>query len=288
MATYQIIQPDAANTTYNIGDGTICQLSYPAGISGIGIPNVQRDIQRHPNIEGAIDHGYRLEPREINLNLYYNVANEALADTRRDAIYKIFRPFDAPLKLRVTRGDGSVRQIDVHTIGVTDLSSAERVGNDQGFSVRLLAPVPIWYYPTQQSVTINPGITNWGFNLAYTGTWDDYPIIKVIGSATNFSLQIVVTTADDVTTYNLGTWTVPAGDTFTFDLRPGYKTVKNNAGVSQLGYGAAENTFIFLYGMRLFADPIMPGGVNLLNGFFTAKDANHRVQVLWYNRYLGL
>ena len=180
MATYQIIQPDAANTTYNIADGTYCQLQYPNGISGIGMPNITRDLQRHPNIEGAFDHGYKLEPREVNLNLYYNVTSAAAADARRDAIYKIFRPFDDPLKLKVTRDDAAVRQLDVHTVGMLDLPMSERVGYDQGFGVRLLAPNPIWYDPSQLTTTFTPAATPWFGNITYTGDWESFPIIKVI------------------------------------------------------------------------------------------------------------
>lgn len=289
MATYEIIQPDGAATTYNIGNGAYCQLQYPGGISGIGIPSIVRDIQRHPNIEGAIDHGYKLEPREINLNLYYSVASAAAADARRDAIYKIFRPFDLASHLKITRDDGTVRQIDVHTIGITDLPMGERVGHDQAFNVRLLAPNPIWYHPTQVTLSLTPSVPSpWGSNFNYAGAWETYPIIKVYGAVTGFSLSSTIVTEGDTTVYSLGTWNIPAGDVLTFDLRPGYKTIKNAAGVSQLSSGTAENTFIFLYGFRLFPDPIEPGGVNQMVGTYSTKDANHKVEMTFYNRYLGL
>jgi len=79
-----------------------------------------------------------------------------------------------------------------------------------------------------------------------------------------------------------------AGDILTFDLRPGYKTLKNNAGISQLGSGSAQNTFDFLFGFRLFPDPLEASGTNALNGFYTTKDSNHKVEILYYRRYLGL
>lgn len=288
MASYQIIQPDAANTVYNIADGTYCQLQYPNGISGIGLPPITRDLQRHPNIEGALDHGYTLEAREMMLNLYYNVNSAAAADARRDAIYKIFRPFDDPLKLKVTRDDGAIRQIDVHTVGTLDLPMSERVGYDQAFNVRLLAPNPTWYEPTQQLVTITPSATPWTANVNYAGNWEEYPIIKVYGAVTGFAMTATVTTATDSITYNTSSFSVGAGDILTFDLRPGYKTLKNNAGVSQLGSGSAQNTFDFLFGFRLFPDPIEASGTNALNGIYTTKDSNHKVEILYYRRYLGL
>jgi hypothetical protein len=288
MATYEIIHPNASATTYNIGDGTYCQLQYPNGFSGVGLPPITRDLQRHPNIEGAIDHGFTLEPRDLMLNLYYNVNSAAAADARRDAIYKIFRPFDDPLKLKVTRDDGAVRQIDVHTVGMLDLPTSERVGFDQGFNVRLLAPNPIWYDPSSITLNITPLGTPWLSNLSYTGTWDEYPIINVYGEAQDFSMYSVITTATDTTTYSTGSFDIPAGDIFTFDLRPGYKTIKNAAGVSQLGSGTAQNTFNFLFGFRLFADPIEASGTNQLIGNYTTKDGTHKIQFVYYRRYLGV
>lgn len=287
MATYEIIQPDAAATTYNIGNGAYCQLQYPTGISGIGIPTITRDIQRHPNIEGAFEHGYKLEPREISLNLFYNVASEAAADARRDAIYNIFRPFDDPLKLKITRGDGAIRQIDVHTVGMVDLPMAERVGHDQGFGVRLLAPNPIWYEPTQQTVTFTPAATVWFGNITYTGNWESYPIIKVYGAATNVYLQMVLTTAVGSTTYQLFAANIAAGDIYTYDLTPGVKTAKNNAGASLLG-DLSPDSYTALFGMRLWPAPLENGGVNRIDGAYTTKDANHKVEILYYRRYIGL
>lgn len=287
MATYEIIQPDAANTTYNISDGTYCQLVYPNGISGIGLPQITRDLQRHPNIEGAIDHGFTLSPREIILNLYFNVSSASAAATRRGNIYKIFRPFQDPLKLKVTKDDGSVRHIDVHTISL-DMPSADAVGTDQMFTVRLLAPNPIWYDPSSITLNVTPLGTPWSTNVTYTGNWDEYPIINVYGEAVDFSFYSIVTTATDTTTYATGSFDIPAGDIFTFDLRPGYKTIKNAAGVSQLGSGTAQDTFDFLFGFRLFPDPIESGGVNQLIGSYTSKDGTHKIQFVYYRRFLGV
>ena len=287
MATYQIIQPDAANTTYNIADGTYCNLQYPNGIGGIGLPNVTRDLQRHPNIEGAFDHGYKLEPREVNLNLYYNVTSAAAADARRDAIYKIFRPFDDPLKLKVTRDDAAVRQLDVHTVGMLDLPMSERVGYDQAFSVRLMAPNPIWYDPSQQTTTFTPAATPWFGNITYTGDWESFPIIKVYGAVTNFYLQMQLVTAAATTTYLLFAASIGAGDIYTYDLTPGIKSAKNNAGTSVLGDLSADS-YTALFGMRLWPSPLESGGVNRLDGAYSTKDASHKVEVLYYRRYMGL
>lgn len=287
MATYQIVQPDAANTTYNIADGTYCQLQYPNGISGIGLPQITRDLQRHPNIEGAFDHGYKLEPREVNLNLYFNVNSAAAADARRDAIYKIFRPFDDPLKLKVTRDDAAVRQLDVHTVGMLDVPMSERVGYDQGFSVRLMAPNPIWYDPSQQTTTFTPAATPWFGNITYTGDWESYPIIKVYGAVTNFYLQMQLVTAAATTTYLLFAASIGAGDIYTYDLTPGVKSAKNNAGTSVLGDLSADS-YTALFGMRLWPAPLESGGVNRLDGAYSTKDASHKVEVLYYRRYMGL
>lgn len=287
MATYEIIQPDAASTAYNISNNTYCQLTYPNGISGIGLPTISRDLQRLANIDGGIDYGYKLEPREINLNLYYNVVSAAAADARRDAIYKIFRPFRDPLKLKVTRDDSTIRQIDVHTIGMVDLPMSERVGYDQAFSVRLLAPDPIWYNPTQVITTITPSASPWTFNVTYNGLWEEYPVIEVYGAVTGWLLQFTLSSASGTETFALPSVNVPAGDVFTFDLRPGYKTFKNAAGVSQLG-SVFPSAVAAMNKVALWPDPIKVSGLNPIFGQYITKDANHKVKVYHYNRYGGL
>ncbi|TXH48146.1 MAG: hypothetical protein E6Q97_25420 [Desulfurellales bacterium] len=285
MATYEIIQPDVAGSTYNISDGSIC---HHIALDGIGLPQIERITQANPNIDGAFDEGFTIKPRELTLRLYFAASTKAALDGIRDQIYEVFKPFDDPLKLRVTRDDGSVRQIDVHTIGVLDLPESQRTAEfDQLFVVRLLAPYPFWYHPTQQVTTFVPSVSGYTFNVNYNGSWWEWPIIKVYGYVTGFSMDITLSLPGGNQNYQFFFSPIPAGDVFTYDLRPGYKTIKNAAGVSQLG-NLTENSYTALSNFRLWPTPYFSAGVNPIHGTFSAKDASHKIEVYYYNRFLGV
>lgn len=285
MAKYEIIQPDLAGTTYNIGNGSI---SHHISLDGIGLPPITRLLQTNPNMDGSFDEGFKVSPRELTLTLYYSVENKAQADGLRDKIYTIFRPFEDPLKLRVTRDDGTVRQIDVHTVGVMDMPESQRSADlDQRYVVRLIAPYPFWYHPTQQITTYTPSVSAATFNVPYAGSWEEWPIIKVYGSVTAFFMDITMTLPGGSQNYQFAADSIPDGDAFTFDLRPGYKTIKNNAGTSQIG-NLAENGYIALSNFRLWPAPYFSGGLNPIRTFYTTKNSNHKVEVYFYNRYIGV
>lgn len=287
MATYQIIQPVASGATHTISNGAVCSLSYPNGISGIGLPAITRDLRKLTNLEGALDYGYKLEPREILLNLYYTASTAADADQRRDLICRIFRPFKDPLKLRVTRDDGDVRQINVHTLGMVDLPSSQRVGYDQAFSVRLLAPDPIWYDPNYKVFTFAPAFSGHTLDLNYTAHWEEYPVIKIYGAVTNFFYTTSLVVPSGSESYSLFLANVPAGDVWTFDLRHGYKTLKDSAGNSKLGT-LDINTYNAMSGIALWPDPLKTAGLNSITLSYATKDTNHKIEVFAYWRYPNL
>jgi len=283
MATYEIIQPDPAATTYDIGDGTYADFYL---MDGVGMSEIRRTLQYFPNISGALDKGYKFQPRELTLKLFYQVATKALADARRDQIYKIFRPFDDPLKLKVTRDDGSVRQIDVNTVGMLDLPESRRTGSDQAFDVRLQAPDPFWYDPTPITTTFTPNATPYAGSITYAGNWEEYPVIKVYGEVLGFTMEITPSGGSSEGTISISYDTIADGDYYTIDLRPGYKTVKTSGGTNKDYTAVVDPAALAL--SRLWPDPEAAGGVNDFSFSYTSKGANHKIEVTYYKRYLGL
>lgn len=280
MAVYQIIQPDNAVTTYNISNGTYCVVRY---VDGIGMPEIERIREEFPNVEGAKDFGFRLRPRTITLGLFFQVASLGLMDARREALYRIFRPFDLPLKFKVTRDVGDVRQIDCHVVGTNNFLQSERVGSSQQFTVRLLAPNPIWIDPTQITKTITPSASPWsGETISYLGTTWEYPIVKVYGSVTNFTMTF--TSLLGTVTFELSN--IAAGANVTFDCRPGYKTVLSSTGANLLN-SISTNARRALYNFRLWQPPYVVGN-HSFSGSYSTKDANHKIEILYYSRYWGI
>ena len=107
-------------TTYNLNDGTISRLL--PGVQGAGMPPARRLVQRSPQQHGHTDLGYRYDARQLRLPFLFDTTSLALADARRDDIYDIFKSLTGtPIKIKVTRDDAAVRQLDCYVTGVLDM-----------------------------------------------------------------------------------------------------------------------------------------------------------------------
>ncbi len=141
-------------TTYNLNDGTISRLL--PGVQGAGMPPARRLVQRSPQQHGHTDLGYRYDARQLRLPFLFDTTSLALADARRDDIYDIFKSLTGtPIKIKVTRDDASVRQLDCYVSGVVDMPDdlQNRLTATQLYVVTLEAGDPMWYNPTQQSTS---------------------------------------------------------------------------------------------------------------------------------------
>jgi len=150
-------------TTYNLNDGTISRLL--PGVQGAGMPPARRLTQRSPQQHGHTDLGYRYDARQLRLPFLFDTTSLALADARRDDIYDIFKSLTGtPIKIKVTRDDASVRQLDCYVTGVLDMPDdlQNRLTATQLYVVTLEAGDPMWYNPTQQSTSFTSAdILDW-------------------------------------------------------------------------------------------------------------------------------
>jgi hypothetical protein len=124
------------------------------GMSGA---EVRRVTSRGPAQDGDTDQGYRLAPREIELEIGIKAATDALLDAARDALTSLFKPLPStPIKLRYTRDDAAIRQIDCYTVGniKIDLVKDYRVGHYHRATIRLRAVEAALYNPTPGTVTV--------------------------------------------------------------------------------------------------------------------------------------
>lgn len=150
MATWQAI---VGSATYLISGGS---LTYRLTAYNTGMPPVRRLTQRSPQQHGHTDLGFRYDARQMRLSFMFDVGSQYMADERRDALYDIWKALEAtPIKLRVTRDNGEVRQIDCYVTGVLDMPDdmQDRIGSSQRFVVSVECPDPMWYDPTQQSTS---------------------------------------------------------------------------------------------------------------------------------------
>lgn len=142
--------------TVSLSDGAPFALMSARGMAG---PPIRRVTARGPSQHGDTDLGYRLQPREIELELGFHASTDAILDGYRDTLTNLFKPLTAtPINLRVTRDNGDiVRQIDVYTIGQIKISllPEQRAAHYHRAVIRLRAHDPVWYDPVPGTVTVD-------------------------------------------------------------------------------------------------------------------------------------
>ncbi len=258
-------------------------------LDGAGMATVRRITQRTPLQNGVTDRGFRLEPRSMNLAIFIRQDTEAQADVMRDKIAYIFGPTITPLKLLATRLDGTQRQIDCFVDGTVDFPQSERLGPSQKVIIPLRAPDPTWYDPTQvssiTSLTTLPISTT---NYSTTGvTADDWPVMEVTGPVT--SLRIDHFPVGDSIDFN-GT-TIPNGETWVIDLRPGYKTVYRKSDNANRLYAVTTSSVRYFGTMRMINQKLATSyGYNNNHFNFTGSGATaaSSFKLMYYKRYLSL
>ena len=246
-------------------------------LTGLGLPPVRRIKERGPLQHGATDVGFLLDERMLNLALLITGSTLAAVDEYRDDLAEILKPLSStPIKLRVTRDDSSVRQIDCYTTGIVDFPNTlgERIGASQMVVAQFEAAYPIWYDPE----LVNIFVTNAGGNgylipldvpvlyttgsainrlvsLTYAGKWEVYPKIYATGPATD--LVITNETTGDVLDFT--GHSIAGGDTYEIDLRYGYKTITDQTGTRK---NSALTDDSDLATWRIVPTPTAAGGVN--------------------------
>lgn len=283
-----------AGTTYNLNGanaGIGVTVRY-LGDQGFGMAPMQRITQRGPLQQGDTDVGYRLDPRIIQLPLLVEAMTMDAGYTARKGLLKIFTPANGAGILRVTT-DLYDRAILVVPMGGLDFNQDPQGGYHIRTVVQLRAADPTWYDPTIVNAAQTPTITGtptpvpltipWTagsssidstLNFTYDGDFISYPIISVTGPITN--LLITHTT----TGYAIGvSGTIPAGDTWTFDLRYGQKTVTDQTGTNEIANLTSGSSL---------ADFAIILGANTITVSGTGTTSASTVNITYYTRYTGV
>jgi hypothetical protein len=133
------------STTQSLTDGAPYALE---SAHGLGVPHVQRFLERTPLRDGATDRGYALNERIVTLSIRFTADDAEQRDERRDTLQRLFAPgTNMPLVLQATRADGEVRQLDVVASGLSDiaLEPAHDVAHLHRVVVQLRAADPYWH-----------------------------------------------------------------------------------------------------------------------------------------------
>lgn len=283
-----------AGTTYNL-NGTNTGLGVTVrylGDQGFGMAPMHRITQRGPLQHGDSDIDFRLDPRILQLPLLIEASTLDSGYVAREALTKIFTPSNGVGTLRITT-DSIDRAIDCVTLGGMDFNVDPATGWHVRTVVQLRASDPTWYNPTPISGGATPTIAGtptpvpllvpWtagasalNSTLAITnaGTWLSYPIITATGPITN--LVITNTTSGDKIEVS---GTISSGDTWTFDLRYGRKTVIDQTGANKSSTITADSS------LATFA---IERGANAITVTGSSTGAASAVNLVYYTRYVGV
>ncbi len=291
----------SAGTELDLSDGDDYIVT---GIDGLASAPISRITETGPMQHGASDRGYRLQPRRIALGIAARGGTDAEWFARRQLLQSILRVSDNPVKLRVTAGESPnqiVRQIDCYPDGEMEMP------RDQGLASRwvraafdLLAPDPTWYDPAAVAHVFALGGSGQAMDIpleipwqigasaidsqltiAYTGTWDAYPLITIEGPITD----CVITNSALGDKLDFTGVTIDTGEKRIVDCRYGYKSVVDESGANCIAdLTAASNLATF----RIGAHPDIPAGANSLRVQGNDINAATRILVQYHTRYVGV
>lgn len=305
------ISPDGQ--TYNLHDPYKKSV---INMSGWGLPSADIADSRGPFQHGTNPLSIRIPPRTVLVDIYhvgchrdeYWSIRTGLINALRLNRTNVNNP--SPGKLRWYRADGAIRQADVFIKKGPDFPQSTR-GWDE-FNTRdtleFIAHNPILYNPNQVTESFGDlgctilqtlqfpfsfsseniifgGTTCNAINnldINYLGNWQEFPLIRVAGPANNFSITHSQTTLKIA----LSGYSIPGGDSVTFDLRYGRKTVVlNSTGASLLGYISSDSN---LGSFAIEPDPVVEDGVNTFSVSIDDGTVDTQVVFQYYDRYIGI
>lgn len=270
---------------------------------GFGTPPIEYIVDRAPFQHGDTVRDLLLQPRPVQLVVLQNFKSRSDYWNGRAAFLDAIRPnrvmsFSQQGSLLYYLGNGTKRQLDVLLDSGPGFSPPQGGWREWSFTeaVRFTAHDPVWYNPSQKSVVFNSSGTSAAFtfpitfpvtfasfggqaNVAYLGTWLEYPTIVLVGPITG----PLITNLETGDILNLD-YTIDAGRTVTITLR-GAKTILRDDGVNLLNYLTSDSD---LATFSLQPDPTAPDGVNRITVSGTGTTGASTVTLLYYDRYFGI
>jgi len=288
------------NTTYNLSNSSAAFPVHYLGDENFGMAPLHMITSRSPVQHGDTTLDFRLDPRIIQIPLLVECETLQEQYDQRNYLLQMFKPSNVDGKIIVEYPDGRQRWITTRVLGGLDFNMETSAGYSIRAVVKLRCSDPTWYDPTGYTLplvtisgtsTVYPKIypTTYGttlidgsFTINYLGTWLSYPIITVTGPVTNFS--ITNTSSGQNITLVPGT-VIAAATTLRFDLRYGFKTVTDQAGVNRIGLIDSTSE---LAQFAIFPAPDVPNGINNLVVSGTGTTIASSVYLSYFDRFVGI
>jgi hypothetical protein len=190
------------------------------GLKGFGFSNMEPTSIKFPYQHGERLLSKKLEQRTLEITLritkecyneYLTLREYLLATFRENRSYTYNPTLQHLIYRWVDNGVYKTREIDVYFSGKMTLNRPEADAWDQ-FSftetIEFIAPYPIWYDPTDTTVTFNTWEAEavlpmvWPFifgckhdieTVVYDGTWESFPSFQFVGVISNVTILNVST-----------------------------------------------------------------------------------------------
>lgn len=280
---------------------------------GSGLPPIEYITERAPYQHGESVKDYFLQPRVVQFLIRQNYCSRQAAWDGRNALLDAIRPNreGGPTgTLRKILPNGTKRDLtcaplegprfEPRKLDAWDEWSIQEV-------LRFIAFDPTYFNPTLRSETFGPCGSSTGFPYTFpfpfgtnecqlifpitfpitfepfdipdiltnAGTWATFPTITVVGPSNNIRIYNE-TTGEQL---ELIGYVSPAGDTVTFDLTYGVKTITNTAGDNLLAYLSSDSD--------LSTFNLVPGENNIRINIGSYSTATYAT-ISWYDRYIGI
>ncbi len=207
---------------------------------GLGRSPVSRKETRGAQQHGSSDRGFTLLPRVFSLGFKMDGQTFRGYWDMRDELVRVFKSTEELFEMRWTFENGNVRSLDCQAIDGLRYPSSRRSAFADRSVVTLKANDPTFYDPTELNVIFSLGgggdafeiplVIPWQIGssvidqtktIAYAGSWQTNPIVKIEGPITDAVIENELTGEKlDFTGY-----TVPALYYYEIDTRDGFKTV---------------------------------------------------------------
>ena len=149
----------------------------------------------------------------------------------------------------------------------------------------ITAAAQIAQNPNALGITFGSATLAESFVINYAGTWNSFPVLEVTGPWDNFT----ITNAATLETLDFG-YNIDGGETVTFDLSYGVKTVLNQNGTNLIGSLSTDSdlaTFHLTPDAEVTANTANDG-LNPISVTGTNLNEDSALMLKWYTRYIGI
>lgn len=245
MTTLEVIVGATRDLTSGVTGGLSYNLSSKVdyihvGNDGFGITEFERYMESGPLQDGAIDIGYSLRPRKVQLILNMVASNQTEYWALRSQLMYIFAPRTNPIYLKFTN-PARTYYLECYTEGGLTMASTDKQGNvGHKVAVQLVAPDTLFFSTPVITTLLSGASTDVTTIVSYAGNYKSNPVFSLTGPITNPVIRlldgaIVIST---ITT----TLSIASLSTVALDLRYGKKICYNAGTLANLMQYVSEDS----------------------------------------------